>query len=290
MFENFVSFLPRGWSGPVSAVSPIARQRVCPFGAAKLRLKPYRGHHKMRLNIVWMTAVAALCAVAGMAAAEVKLSTSTDPAGVIGTQFASLLGAEHQTVDVMSNAERTAMAVGPKLVVPKPVAKVVKVKAPAADATAKAAADPAKAVLIEYSAAWLYSQAAPTGDSQWECLKKALYFEARGESLKGQFAVAEVILNRVDSGRFPGTVCGVVQQGGRGGCQFSYNCDGNRDVMSEREAADLSGRIARVMLDGAPRGLTAGATYFHTRAVNPSWSRRFAQTTAIGAHLFYRQN
>lgn len=244
----------------------------------------------MRLNTVWMTAAAALLAVAGMAAAEVAKSTSTNPAAAIGTQFASLLGAEYQTVDVMSTAERTAVAVGPKLIVPKTVPNLTKVKAVAADAIAKPAADQKKLVLIEYSVAWLYSQAVPTGDAQWECLKTALYFEARGESLKGQFAVAEVVLNRVDSGQFPGTVCGVVQQGGRGGCQFSYNCDGNRDVMSDRGAADLSGRIARVMLDGAPRGLTAGATYFHTRAVNPSWSRRFAQTTAIGAHLFYRQN
>ena len=244
----------------------------------------------MRLNTVWMAAAAALCTIAGMAAADVSQSRSTDPTSLIGTQFASLLGAEHQTVDRMSNAELTAMAVGPKLVVPKLAVKGGAAKAPAAGRGAAPAADPAKPVLIEYSAAWLYSQAAPAGDAQWECLKTALYFEARGESLKGQFAVAEVILNRVDSGRFPGTVCGVVQQGGRGGCQFSYNCDGNRDVMSERGAADLSGRIARVMLDGAPRGLTAGATYFHTRSVRPSWSRRFAQTTAIGAHLFYRQN
>ena len=244
----------------------------------------------MRFNTVWTAAVAVLCLHAGLANADVSQSRSTDPTSLIGSQFASLLGAEHQIVDGISNAERTAMAVGPKLIVPKPAAKVVKVKSPKSKGGGPLLATPVKAVLIEYSADWLYTQDAPAGDAQWECLRKALYFEARGESLKGQFAVAEVILNRVDSGRFPRTVCGVVEQGGRGGCQFSYNCDGARDVMSERGAADLSGRIARVMLDGAPRGLTAGATYFHTRAVNPSWSKRFAQTTAIGAHLFYRQN
>jgi spore germination cell wall hydrolase CwlJ-like protein len=96
-------------------------------------------------------------------------------------------------------------------------------------------------------------------------------------------------LNRVDSRRYPKTVCGVVQQGGRGGCQFSYNCDGARDVMAEAGAADLAGRIARVMLDGAPRGLTNGATYFHTRAVRPAWASRFSRTAEIGAHLFYSQ-
>jgi spore germination cell wall hydrolase CwlJ-like protein len=111
---------------------------------------------------------------------------------------------------------------------------------------------------------------------------------ARGESLKGQFAVAEVILNRVDSPRYPNTVCGVVEQGGRGGCQFSYHCDGARDVMRDREAVDTAGRIARLMLDGAPRQLTYGATHFHTRAVNPRWSRVYDRTAAIGAHLFYK--
>ena len=97
-------------------------------------------------------------------------------------------------------------------------------------------------------------------------------------------------MNRVDSARYPKTVCGVVGQRGSGSCAFSYICDGAKEVMSERGAAEMAGRIARVMLDGAPRQLTAGATYFHTRAVNPSWSRKFDRTASIGSHLFYRQN
>ncbi|MFP5480034.1 MAG: cell wall hydrolase [Alphaproteobacteria bacterium] len=135
---------------------------------------------------------------------------------------------------------------------------------------------------------WLMAQPAPEGDAEWQCLTEALYFEARGESLNGQIAVAEVILNRIDSALYPGTVCGVVKQRGGGGCQFSYVCDG-RKKMRERDAADLAGRIARAMLDGAPRLLTDGATHFHTRHVRPGWSKRFAHTTSIGAHLFYRQ-
>ena len=73
---------------------------------------------------------------------------------------------------------------------------------------------------------WLMAQPAPEGDAEWQCLTEALYFEARGESLEGQIAVAEVILNRVDSPLYPRTVCGVVKQRGGGGCQFSYTCDG----------------------------------------------------------------
>lgn len=135
---------------------------------------------------------------------------------------------------------------------------------------------------------WLMAQPAPEGDAEWQCLTEALYFEARGESLDGQIAVAEVILNRVDSPLYPRTVCGVVKQRGGGGCQFSYVCSG-KHKMREKDAADLAGRIARAMLDGAPRVLTDGATHFHTRNVRPGWSKRFAHTTSIGAHLFYRQ-
>ncbi len=135
---------------------------------------------------------------------------------------------------------------------------------------------------------WLMARAEPTGDEQWQCLTQAIYFEARGESLEGQIAVAEVILNRADSPLYPHTVCGVVKQRGGGGCQFSYVCRGTTK-MREKGARDLAGRIARAMLDGAPRILTDGATHFHTRGVKPSWSKRFARTASIGAHLFYRQ-
>ena len=147
-------------------------------------------------------------------------------------------------------------------------------------------AEPAEQpALIRYDFGWLAGQPAPQGDAQWQCLRTAIYFESRGETLKGQFAVAEVILNRVDSPRYPGSICGVVKQT----CQFSYTCDGRSDQMTDRASADVAGRIARVMMDGAPRGLTMGATHFHTRAVSPGWASRFPRTAAIGAHLFYRQ-
>lgn len=129
------------------------------------------------------------------------------------------------------------------------------------------------------------------GGAQWQCLTEALYFEARGESIKGQFAVAEVILNRVDARSFPRSVCGVVGQGSGGAkhrCQFSYKCDGKSELMTERAAYKSVGKIARIMLDGEARILTKGATYYHSTAVNPSWARKFTQTAKIGVHKFYR--
>jgi spore germination cell wall hydrolase CwlJ-like protein len=150
------------------------------------------------------------------------------------------------------------------------------------------APDQAAAQTEGLTEAWLMAQPAPQGDAEWRCLTEALYFEARGESLEGQIAVAEVILNRVDSPLYPRTVCGVVKQRGGGGCQFSYVCSG-KTKLREKGAADLAGRIARAMLDGAPRLLTDGATHFHTRGVKPGWSKRFSRTASIGSHLFYRQ-
>ncbi|MDZ4136713.1 MAG: cell wall hydrolase, partial [Paracoccaceae bacterium] len=72
-------------------------------------------------------------------------------------------------------------------------------------------------------------------------------------------------------------------------CQFSFTCDGYADRIREQDAFAQAGKIARMMLDGAARDLTMGATHFHTRNVRPGWARQFPQTAAIGAHLFYRQ-
>lgn len=124
---------------------------------------------------------------------------------------------------------------------------------------------------LSYSPEFLASMPKASGDAQWRCLAEALYFEARGESIRGQFAVAEVILNRVDSPLFPNTVCGVINQGtGRKfACQFTYTCDGHAEHINEPGAftrvgqnrqADAQGRTARPDQGGDllshPRGQT----------------------------------
>ncbi|PWK60483.1 cell wall hydrolase [Roseicyclus mahoneyensis] len=131
----------------------------------------------------------------------------------------------------------------------------------------------------------------PRGDAQWRCMTEAIYFEARGETIEGQYAVAEVILNRVDSANYPDTVCGVITQGTgrRYACQFTYTCDGIPEVITDQRAWNRAGQIARIMLDDAPRPLTAGATHYHADWVNPHWARVYPRTATYGTHIFYRQ-
>ncbi|TNJ41979.1 cell wall hydrolase [Phaeobacter sp. B1627] len=143
---------------------------------------------------------------------------------------------------------------------------------------------------VKFTRAFLDSRPEASGGSEFECLAEALYFEARGETVKGQFAVAEVILNRVKSAQFPDTVCGVINQGTgrRYQCQFTYTCDGHEEVIREPNAFERVAKVARLILDGVNPKLTQGATYYHTTAVKPRWSRSFTNTARIGVHLFYR--
>lgn len=145
---------------------------------------------------------------------------------------------------------------------------------------------------IEYSRKWLAKQPKPKLSEQASCLAEALYFEARGESVKGQFAVAEVIMNRVDSPAFPNSICGVIHQGtGRKyACQFTYTCDGYPEVINEKAAYARVAKVASLMAKGADRPLTQGATYYHTHGVSPKWSRKFARTASIGVHYFYSRH
>jgi spore germination cell wall hydrolase CwlJ-like protein len=143
---------------------------------------------------------------------------------------------------------------------------------------------------VEFSKDWLDAQPKASGGKEWECLAQALYFEARGETVKGQFAVAEVILNRVKSERFPGSACGVINQGTgkKYQCQFTYTCDGLKEVINEPRAYERVSKVARAALDGTAPKVTKGATHYHTRAVNPRWSKVYTKTAAIGTHIFYR--
>lgn len=144
--------------------------------------------------------------------------------------------------------------------------------------------------MLRYDAAYLL-ELPQSNDPQVRCLQEAIYHEARGEDILGQYAVAEVILNRVDLPNFPDDVCGVVRQNAHrmNACQFSYACNGRSLEMRDADARRLAGAIAQILMSGAPRELTDGATHFHSASVRPTWAARFQRTARYGSHLFYRE-
>ena len=123
------------------------------------------------------------------------------------------------------------------------------------------------------------------------CLATTIYFEARNQSLQGQLAVAQVVLERVYDGRFPDTVCEVVQAGGetRHRCAFSFYCDGLSDTPQDERAFTVARWIASGALEGVMSDVTGYATHYHTYYVRPDWSRHMRPTAVIGDHLFYRE-
>lgn len=128
--------------------------------------------------------------------------------------------------------------------------------------------------------------------SEFRCLALNIYWEARSESSTGQFAVAAVTLNRVAHKRFPGTICGVVRQGGskrKNQCQFSWWCDGKSDVPTNKAAWQAAKSIAYTALFFGPPDPTDGALWYHADYVKPSWTSAMSKTATIGRHIYYRK-
>jgi spore germination cell wall hydrolase CwlJ-like protein len=127
------------------------------------------------------------------------------------------------------------------------------------------------------------------------CLAQAIYHEARGESEEGQWAVANVIINRAMSKKFPSTLCGVVFQNADQGyhrCQFTFACDGRSDMGTEKAAWNRATKMAAVAYNEFRQGDRPGvipntALYYHTVSVNPDRSDTFKRVATIGAHEFY---
>jgi hypothetical protein len=134
--------------------------------------------------------------------------------------------------------------------------------------------------------------AQPVRAHELDCLAQAVYFEARGESPRGQAAVATVIMNRVKNPSFPKTVCGVVYQGAnhRNGCQFSFACDGEAERVVERTAWARARTVAARALSGVVLRDVGSATHFHTTGVDPEWGSRMLRVAQVGLHVFYRRN
>ena len=151
-------------------------------------------------------------------------------------------------------------------------------------------------------------------DPEAICMALNIYYESRSDNLAGQYAVADVVLNRVQDSRYPNTICEVIQQGPvreswktkqdpdlpeserkynpiRHKCQFSWYCDGKSDdPKSETGWAQAQYVAGAIMYSGKYRGMTEGATHYHATYVKPKWrfDRGMNHIGRIGAHIFYR--
>lgn len=124
-----------------------------------------------------------------------------------------------------------------------------------------------------------------------KCLAEAVYFESRGEAVRGQIAVAQVVMNRVFSGKYPDTVCGVVYQNKYRhlACQFTFACDNIPDVIREPEMWERAKKISKAMLDGQIWLPEVGkSTHYHAYWVRPSWVAEMKKMYKFGVHTFYR--
>jgi spore germination cell wall hydrolase CwlJ-like protein len=125
------------------------------------------------------------------------------------------------------------------------------------------------------------------------CLAEAMYYEARGEGISGEEAIAEVVFNRVRSGAFPATICGVVYEGShlKHACQFSFTCNGDlnrpKNALAWARAKFLA---AKIMMGAMPLAdTTDDATSYHAVDVQPGWAGQMEKTVQIGNHIFYRE-
>ncbi|MDJ0612648.1 MAG: cell wall hydrolase [Rhizobiaceae bacterium] len=126
---------------------------------------------------------------------------------------------------------------------------------------------------------------------QQRCLAQGIYFEARGEPVKGQAAVSQVILNRVRNPHYPNSICGVVYQNKHwyNRCQFSFACDRIRDRVNDRKRYEVAKHVAAETTAGRiwlPQ--VGSSTHYHATYVNPRWNRRMKRVGKIGLHIFYR--
>ena len=136
------------------------------------------------------------------------------------------------------------------------------------------------------------------------CMALNIYYETRGSNLADSFAVADVVLNRVEDTRYPDTVCKVVYQGHkdengnmiRNKCQFSWYCDGKPDKPQNEEMWKRAQSISWAIIKWDQyRGISEGATHYHAHYVNPRWNRSkkgfsITRLGRIGAHIYYRWN
>jgi spore germination cell wall hydrolase CwlJ-like protein len=119
-----------------------------------------------------------------------------------------------------------------------------------------------------------------------DCLTKAIYFEARGESIVGQIAVGLVTINRKNSSLFPSTICKVISQV-KPVCQYSWYCKNKSILVPNNKESKIAKALAIDLLTYSREDFTLGALFFHSTKINPGW-KNLEKTIDIGSHVFYR--
>ena len=138
----------------------------------------------------------------------------------------------------------------------------------------------------------------PVSDKEIHCMALNIYFEARGETPDGQFAVAEVVMHRVNHSSYPDTICGVIKQGVypkwspdmplKNKCHFSWYCDRKPDNPIDSEAFEAAMYVAKTVIND-PKYINVidYALFYHARDVNPFWADDMHVVADIGNHIFY---
>ena len=206
-------------------------------------------------------AAAAVALALTFASAELSsaLAQDTDPEAVVA-------------IDVAADAEPASFPVFVAQEVVQPLAE------PSEEVSSETRATSLRELVSETETDFTLSE-------QMRCLAGAIYFEARGEPLSGQLAVAQVVINRADSSRFPSSYCGVVYQR----AQFSFVRGGAMPrINTGSKAWKRAKAIARIAHEGMWESEAEDALYFHAKYVSPSWSRKKTARATINQHIFYR--
>jgi N-acetylmuramoyl-L-alanine amidase len=249
--------------------------------AKQILIKFFGGRRASAVIGLFLLAVSSTAAAEDMSAlrsvsAAVKsldVNQATAPLGSVAKPAAAL---------VQQAVVQTASAIN-TIAQPAPAA-VPAVASQAAPSIATEAAWLYKAGWPLYALVDKYSVGAPL-DEQANCLATAVYFEARGESLEGQLAVARVVMNRAASGRYPPDWCSVVKQP----WQFSFVRNGQFPAVNTGSAAWARAQgIARIAMANVVPSLQPDVLWYHATYVAPSWGHRLNMVERIGAHIFYR--
>lgn len=222
--------------------------------------------------IVTIRAAAIAAAMVAGVAATPSLAQSVDSAPTATATTGPVI----VTLGPPSSSRPSPSALGTAMLILSPPAPL------AAPAPFKPAKQPAKPLALS---ALVDAQAhLASMDADRECVATAVYFEARGEPLEGQLAVAQVVLNRAASGKYPSSVCAVVKQS----AQFSFVRQGKvPPVAKATEAWRKAVAIAKIAWERLAGQIGADVLWYHASYVAPSWGRRLKRVAQIGTHIFY---